>query len=58
MRVSKSNGVNRELFNFGVVSKNRMELEDVKYILGERAKVQIKIDSDLKERMAPFQEIY
>jgi transcriptional regulator with XRE-family HTH domain len=56
-RVSKSNGVNRELFNFGVVSKNRMKLEDVKYILGERARVQIKIDSDLKERMAPFQEI-
>jgi len=57
-RVSKSNGVNRELFNFGVASKNRMELEDVKYILGERAKVQIKVDSDLKERMTSFQEIY
>jgi len=56
-RVSKSNGVNRELFNFGVVSKNRMELTDVKYILGERAKVQIKIDSDLKERMTSFQDI-
>jgi len=56
-RVSKSNGVNRELFNFGVASKNRMNLEDVKYILGDRAKVQMKIDVYLKERMAPFQEI-
>jgi len=56
-RVSKSNGVNRELFNFGVASKNRMNLEDVKYILGDRAKVQMKIDVYLKERMAPFQEV-
>ncbi|RUM75306.1 MAG: hypothetical protein DSZ11_02490 [Sulfurovum sp.] len=56
-RVSKSNGVNRELFNFGVASKNRMNLEDVKYILGDRAKVQMKIDVYLKERMTPFQEI-
>jgi len=56
-RVSKSNGVNRELFNFGVASKNRMNLEDVKYILGDKAKVQMKIDVYLKERMTPFQEI-
>jgi len=56
-RVSKSNGVNRELFNFGIASKNRMELDDVKYILGDRAKVQIKVDSELKERMTSFQEI-
>jgi len=56
-RVSKSNGVNRELFNFGVASKNRMNLEDVKYILGDKAQVQMKIDVYLKERMSPFQEI-
>ena len=56
-RVSKSNGVNQELFNFGICSKNKIAIDEVKKILGDREKVQMKIDSLMKERISSYMEI-
>ncbi len=56
-RVSKSNSVNNEIFNFGICSKNRIAIDEVKKILGDRDKVQIKIDYLIKERLSSYIEI-
>ena len=56
-RVSKSNGVNHEMFNFGICSKHKIAIDEVKKILGDRDKVQMKIDYLIKERLSSYMEI-
>jgi len=56
-RVSKSNGVNKELFNFGVFSKYKIDLDEIKEIMGEKSTVQLKINYDFLERIASRLEI-
>ncbi len=50
-RVSKSNGLNREIFNFGFFSRDRVDLDEAIAILGELKSVQLKIDHNLLERI-------
>jgi len=50
-RVSKSNGLNKELFNFGICSKKRLTKETAKEILGEISGVQLQISYDILERI-------
>ena len=56
-RVSKSNSVNNEIFNFGICSQNRIPIDEVKKILGDRDNVQMKIDYLIKERLSSYIEI-
>lgn len=51
-RVSKSNGINTELFNFGIFSKNKIDLNEIKEILGERNMIQLKVNYELLERIS------
>ena len=50
-RVSKSNGINKELFNFGFFSREKIDLDDATKILGELKDVQLKIDHNMLERI-------
>jgi hypothetical protein len=50
-RVSKSNGINKELFNFGFFSRDRVELDEATEILGKIKEVQLKIDHNMLERL-------
>ena len=52
--LSKSGQVKREMSNFGFFSRKKIDLEVAKTILGERKNVQLKIDFDLKERVAEY----
>ncbi len=56
-RVSKSNGINKELFNFGVFSKHKIELNEIVEILGEKSMVQLKMDYGLLERLSSYLDI-
>jgi transcriptional regulator with XRE-family HTH domain len=56
-RVSKSNGINKELFNFGVFSKYKIDLDEIKEIMGEKSTVQLKMKYDFLERIASRLEI-
>ena len=56
-RVSKANGINTEMFNFGIFSKNKLDTDEVKEILGERNKVQMKMDFSIKERLSSYIEV-
>jgi hypothetical protein len=56
-RVSKSNGINKELFNFGFFSRDRVELDDATEILGEIKSVQLKIDHNMLERINGYVEM-
>ncbi|MBN2825690.1 MAG: hypothetical protein JXQ76_10215 [Campylobacterales bacterium] len=49
---SKSDMVNDEILNFGFLSKKRFANDEVKKILGERDKLQMKIDKAFLERVA------
>lgn len=50
-RVSKSNGMNKEIFNFGVCSRKKLDKKIVQDILGEVNGVQLQIDYDILERI-------
>lgn len=49
---SKSNKVNDEMLNFGFLSKKRFTNDEVKTILGQRERLQMKIDKEFLERVA------
>lgn len=51
-RVSKSNSVDRELFNFGFFSRNKMNKDEAKEVLGETKKVQLHMDSEMLDRIS------
>lgn len=51
-RVSKSNNFNKELFNFGFFSKEKLSEEKAKFILGELESVQLQMDYNLIERIS------
>jgi transcriptional regulator with XRE-family HTH domain len=51
-RVSKSNSMNKELFNFGLCSRKRLKKALVKEILGDINKVQLQMNYTLLERVS------
>jgi len=51
-RVSKSNNLNKELFNFGFFSKTKIDEQEAKSILGHIEKVQLQMDYALLERIS------
>ena len=51
-RVSKSNSINKELFNFGICSRKKLDKKEVKRILGEVTEVQLQINYDILERIS------
>jgi len=55
-RVSKSNVINEELFDFGFFSKEKIALDEATKILGELKDVQLKIDHTLLERINDYAE--
>ncbi len=50
-RVSKSNSLNKELFNFGFFSRRKMDKEEAKKVLGNVREVQIQMNYALLERI-------
>lgn len=52
--LSKSGQVKREMCNFGFFSRKKIEVDVAKTILGKREDIQLKIDFDLKERVAEY----
>lgn len=50
-RVSKSNSLNKELFNFGFFSRRKMEIEEAKEVLGSVKEVQLQMNYELLERI-------
>ena len=56
-RVSKSNSLNQELFNFGFFSRKKMDRERAKKVLGELEKVQLLMDFDMLRRVSYCIEI-
>ena len=50
-RVSKSNSMNKELFNFGIFSREKLELDRAKEILGAVNGVQLQMKQDILERI-------
>jgi hypothetical protein len=50
-RVSKSNSLNKELFNFGFFSRRKMHKEEAKEVLGNINEVQIQMNYALLERI-------
>jgi len=50
-RVSKSINLNKELFNFGFFSRDKLEVNEVKRILGNKEKSQVQIDYGMLERL-------
>ena len=56
-RISKSNVTNREIFNFGFFSKDKINVDEAVYILGEVEKNQLKVDISMLERINNYIEI-
>ena len=52
--LSKSGQVKREMCSFGFFSRKKINVEVAKTILGKREDIQLKIDFDLKERVAEY----
>jgi len=52
--VSKINFSNSKMCNFGFFSKKELSEEEAKQILGEREKIQFKLDNDFEERFNGF----
>ena len=50
-RVSKSVNLNRELFNFGFFSREKLSEEEATMILGNRNNVQMQMDYEMLERL-------
>jgi hypothetical protein len=55
--VSKQNHLNKEMFNFGFYSRKKLTLEIAKEILGEKEKLQLKMDYTFHERVCEYVEI-
>ena len=55
--VSKRNHNNLEMFNYGFFSRYEIEPKMLKDILGEKAKVQLKMECDFAERISEYVEI-
>jgi len=55
--VSKRNHNNLEMFNYGFFSRYEIEPEMLKDILGEKPKVQLKMECDFAERISEYVEI-
>ena len=53
-RVSKSNSVNKEMFNFGICSKEKIPIDDVKEILGDIKEVQLQMNYAMLERVGKY----
>jgi transcriptional regulator with XRE-family HTH domain len=51
-RVSKSNSMNKELFNFGICSRKKLDNTLVKEILGDVNRVQLQMNYDILERVS------
>jgi transcriptional regulator with XRE-family HTH domain len=51
-RVSKSNSMNKELFNFGICSRKKLDNALVKEILGDVNRVQLQMNYDILERVS------
>jgi hypothetical protein len=51
-RVSKSNSMNKELFNFGICSRKKLDKALVKEILGDVNRVQLQMNYDILERIS------
>jgi len=51
-RVSKSNSLNKELFNFGFFSKQKLSNEEAKEVLGSVHEVQLQMNYELLERIS------
>ena len=56
-RVSKSNSLNKELFNFGFFSRKKISKEEAKKILGNVDEVQVQMNYALLERINTFIDI-
>jgi len=56
-RVSKSNGMNKELFNFGVCSRKKIDKDLIKDILGNISEVQLQMNYALLERITSYIEM-
>ena len=50
-RVSKSINLNKELFNFGFFSREKLSDDDAISILGDRSQVQLQINYEMLERL-------
>jgi transcriptional regulator with XRE-family HTH domain len=50
-RVSKANSINKELFNFGIFSHEKLEINKAKEILGAVKGVQLQMKQDILERI-------
>lgn len=50
-RVSKSNSLNKELFNFGFFSRRKISVEQAKEVLGSIKEVQLQMNYELLERI-------
>ena len=55
--VSKRNHNNLEMFNYGFFSRHEIELDMLKDILGEKEKVQLKMECDFAERISEYVEL-
>ena len=55
--VSKRNHNNLEMFNYGFFSRYEIKPEMLKDILGEKAKVQLKMECDFAERISEYVDI-
>jgi hypothetical protein len=55
--VSKRNHNNLEMFNYGFFSRYEIEADMLKDILGEKSKVQLKMECDFAERISEYVEI-
>ena len=55
--ISKRNHIPREMFNFGFFSRQEIPLDQVKTILGNKEKIQLKMLCEFEERIAEYVEI-
>jgi len=51
-RVSKSVNLNRELFNFGFFSRDKLKADEARVVLGNRDNVQMQIEYGMLERLS------
>ena len=55
--VSKINHINRAMMTFGFFSRTKIELEMAEKILGEKEKLQLKIDYDFLDRIGEYVDV-
>jgi len=56
-RVSKSNNMNKELFNFGICSRKKLDKNEVKKILGAVNEVQLQVNYEMLERISSITQM-